>query len=104
MTSSSVRDNDMMELREDTREQFDKLMDTLREDFEAKLTAAEASDEEIETYKGLSEHERMLVTGQSIMCGIACICRVPLVHWLQDVLEMQNSKYTFEILIARTHK
>ncbi len=104
MSSSSVRDIEMMEIRDDAREQFDKLMDTLREDFESKLRAAEASDKDIQSYKGLTDHERLLVTGQSVMCGIACICRVPVVQWLQDVLEMQNPGFTFEVLLARTRK
>ena len=100
MSSSEIMTID--EVREDGREQFEKLMATISEEFEAKIAAAVLSDEEIKGYLSLTEHERFVVAGKSIMSAIACICQVPVVEWVQDSLEIQNPEFKFELLIART--
>ncbi len=95
------RDMNLMEIRNDSREQFEKLLETLRESFEAKIQVAEASDDDMRIYRGLNEHDRLKVTGQSVMCGIANICHIELVSWLEDVLEMQNPGFKFRIQLER---
>lgn len=95
------RDENLMEIRDDSREQFERLMGILREDFEAKIEKAEASDSDMEIYRGLNSHDRLKVTGQSIMCGIAHICKIELVSWLEDVLEMQNPGFKFRVDLQR---
>ena len=101
--SSSDTDESLAlaELREDSREYFDKLIDLLTEEFEVKISEAECTPQDVKNYEGLTGREKLKVTGQSLMVGIACICKIELIRWVKDVLEMQNPDHRFRILVQK---